>query len=148
MDKTLNTYFNGIEDKNVTGTFDWGTVPPNNWRWNQYIDEYKPNIYGSVKVKNVTFFNTPLIGGLSKVTEEINIVKDQIKFNLKNNGGNGIISDGIAGGGGGGGGSSSSSSTTTTTTATTTRASCFMWEYGSAFMQNVTKHDGQNYGPV
>jgi hypothetical protein len=88
----LSTYFNGIEDNSVTGTFNWGTTPPNNWKWNQYIDEYKPNIYGSVKVKNVNFINLPLVGDVNKVS-------------LKNSGGNGIINVNIAGGGGGGGGS-------------------------------------------
>ena len=37
----LSSYFNGVADNNVRGTFNWGTVPPNNWKWNQYIDEYK-----------------------------------------------------------------------------------------------------------
>lgn len=60
--KKMSTYFNGVVDNGVTGTFNWGTVPPNNWKWNQYIDQYKNPLHtvGSVKVKNVVFWNKSL----------------------------------------------------------------------------------------
>ena len=68
--KKMSTYFNGVADNGVTGTFNWGivspnnwkTVPPNNWKWNQYIDQYKNPLHtvGSVKVKNVVFWNKSL----------------------------------------------------------------------------------------
>jgi len=58
----LSTYFNGVADKTVSGTFNWGTAPPQ-WRWNQYVQEYTTrteNTKGSVKVANVYFWKAPL----------------------------------------------------------------------------------------
>jgi hypothetical protein len=58
----MSTYFNGVADKTVSGTFNWGTAPAQ-WRWNEYIQEYTTraeNTKGSVKVANVYFWNTPL----------------------------------------------------------------------------------------
>jgi hypothetical protein len=59
--KKLSSYFNSIEDDSVSGTFNWGTVPPNNWKWNQYFEKAPRDIFGSVKVKNVVFWNIPLV---------------------------------------------------------------------------------------
>jgi hypothetical protein len=57
-DNKLTTYFDGIEDKSVKGTFNWGTISPTNWKWNQYGTK---NSFGNVKVKNAVFWNIPLV---------------------------------------------------------------------------------------
>jgi hypothetical protein len=58
----LTTYINGQKDAagTVNGTFTWGT---NAWKWNAYLTQYpsrKENTTGSVKVKNVYWFNKAL----------------------------------------------------------------------------------------
>lgn len=58
----LTTYINGRKDTagTVNGTFTWGT---NAWKWNAYLTQYpqrRENTAGSVKVKNVYWFNKPL----------------------------------------------------------------------------------------
>jgi hypothetical protein len=61
----LTTYINGAKDSagTVNGTFNWGTPVQTTWNWNQYLKEYTTrtqNTAGSVKVKNVYWFNKPL----------------------------------------------------------------------------------------
>ena len=61
----LTTYINGTKDSagTVSATFNWGTPVQNTWNWNQYLKEYTTrtqNTAGSVKVKNVYWFNKPL----------------------------------------------------------------------------------------
>ena len=67
----LSTYFNGIEDKSVTGTFYWGNVDTNRWVWNKDNVEFKSVGIGSVKVKNAVFWNKPL------TTSQIDIISKQ-----------------------------------------------------------------------
>ena len=62
---TLTTYINGTKDSagSTSATFNWGTPVQNAWNWNQYLKEYTTrtqNTAGSVKVKNVYWFNKPL----------------------------------------------------------------------------------------
>ena len=75
----LTTYINGQKDSTgtVNGTFTWGT---NAWKWNAYLTQYPQrtqNTSGSVKVKNVYWFNKALsdgdvatLTGTSKYTPE------------------------------------------------------------------------------
>lgn len=60
---TMSTYFNGVPDATATGTFNWGSPVQNQWRWNEYIQEYTTraeNTQGSVQVANVYWWNTAL----------------------------------------------------------------------------------------
>jgi len=59
---TMSTYFNGVADATVTGTFNWGAQNMQ-WRWNEYIQEYTTrtqNTQGSVQVANVYFWPSAL----------------------------------------------------------------------------------------
>ena len=58
----MSTYFNGVADATVSGTFNWGSQNMQ-WRWNEYIQEYTTrtqNTQGSVQVANVYFWNSAL----------------------------------------------------------------------------------------
>lgn len=62
---TLTTYINGIPDPTGvnTGSFTWAEE---NWRWNGYLTQFPSRIQntaGSVKVKNVLWWNRPLSPG-------------------------------------------------------------------------------------
>jgi hypothetical protein len=58
----LTTYINGVPDAagSTTGDFTWGEE---NWRWNSFLTQHPTrteNTAGSVKVKNVYWWNRPL----------------------------------------------------------------------------------------
>jgi Concanavalin A-like lectin/glucanases superfamily len=60
---SMKTYFNGVPDATVSGTFNWGNPVQNQWRWNEYVQEYPTrgaNTAGALSVANVYWWNSAL----------------------------------------------------------------------------------------
>jgi hypothetical protein len=59
----MKTYYDGVEDNGIDGTFNWGNNSLNSWNWNPYIKQTNNDpklIQGSLKVKNVVFWSKQL----------------------------------------------------------------------------------------